>query len=210
MVVGSDIMKVRSSRNTWSLSWSTVSSRRIVRYASSSSPLTKASRASFSISCAISAILGMSISGLSVGTTRSDSARSVMLIAWSPIRSMSVLIFIRAHRLLGGSPEPSRNVLLRPLVGRVREDLPALVHLDQLAHEEEGDLVGDARRLLHVVGHNGDRVFFAQVLDQLLDLRGGHRVQRGARFVHQEHFRLDGAGPGDAEALLLAAREGHP
>ena len=36
-------------------------------------------------------------------------------------------------------------------------------------------------------------------------LRRGDGVERGGRFVHQNDFRLDGDGAGDAEALLLAA-----
>jgi hypothetical protein len=96
MVDVSAIMKVKSSRKIWSFNWSTRSSFLIVSYASASFPFTKASRASRSISLAISAILGMSISGFTGGTVRRNSARSVMLIAWSPIRSMSVLIFMAA------------------------------------------------------------------------------------------------------------------
>src|SRR5205807_2860642 len=37
--------------------------------------------------------------------------------------------------------------------------------------------------------------------------RGRDRIERRARLVHQQDVRLDGDGPGDAEALLLAARE---
>ena len=38
-------------------------------------------------------------------------------------------------------------------------------------------------------------------------LRGGDRVERRARLVHQDHLGLDGDGAGDAQALLLAAGE---
>ena len=42
---------------------------------------------------------------------------------------------------------------------------------------------------------------------KLLDLRGGDRIERGARLVHQDHLGLDGDRARDAEALLLAARQ---
>ena len=36
---------------------------------------------------------------------------------------------------------------------------------------------------------------------------GGDRVERRARLVHEDDLGLHGDGPGDAEALLLAAGE---
>ena len=45
---------------------------------------------------------------------------------------------------------------------------------------------------------------------QLLDLRGGDRVERRGRLVHQQHLGLDGERARDAQALLLAAREAVP
>src|SRR5207249_11817237 len=46
-----------------------------------------------------------------------------------------------------------------------------------------------------------------ELLDELLDPKGGRRVERRGRLVHQQHLWLDGQGPGDAEALLLSARQ---
>ena len=42
---------------------------------------------------------------------------------------------------------------------------------------------------------------------QVFDLRGGDGIERGAGLVEQEHFRVDGQGARDAQALLLAAGE---
>ena len=72
---------------------------------------------------------------------------------------------------------------------------------------EEGGLVSDARGLLHVVGHDHDRVRLLQRMHQILDARGCDRVERRGRLVHQDHVGLDGERAGDAQALLLAARE---
>ena len=51
-------------------------------------------------------------------------------------------------------------------------------------------------------------VYFAlQLVHEILDARRRDRVQRGARLVHEQHVRLDGQRPRDAESLLLAAGE---
>ena len=82
--------------------------------------------------------------------------------------------------------------------------------LDQLAVEHEDGGVGDPRRLLHVVGDDDDRHALLQLADELLDLQRRDRVEGRAGLVHQQHLGLDRHRPGDAEALLLAARETDP
>src|SRR3569833_111058 len=99
--------------------------------------------------------------------------------------------------------EPAGDVILRAPVGRRREDLAGIVELDQLAEIHEGGLVGDARRLLHVVGDDRVRVVLGQLLDQLLDLGGRDRVERRTGFVDQDHLGPHRDGAGDAQALLL-------
>src|SRR6266516_4649727 len=89
----------------------------------------------------------------------------------------------------------------------VDEDAAALVAvLADLDAEERGH-VCDARRLLHVVRDDHDRVLALQVVEQVLDARGGDRVEGGGRLVHQDHVWLDREGAGDAEPLLLTAGE---
>ena len=85
------------------------------------------------------------------------------------------------------------------------EDLAGRAELDQLAEIHEGGEVRDARRLLHVVGDDHDRVVGLQLVDQLLDLGGRDRIERRARLVEQDHLGLHRDGAGDAQALLLAA-----
>ena len=70
---------------------------------------------------------------------------------------------------------------------------------------EEGRSLRDARRLLHVMGDEDDRVAAAKLVDQFLDPRRGDRVERRAGLVHQDHLGIDRNGAGDAKALLLAA-----
>ncbi len=57
------------------------------------------------------------------------------------------------------------------------------------------------------MGDDEDGVVPLQRLDEVLDLSGGNGVQGRARLVHEDDLRLHGDGPGDAEALLLAAGE---
>ena len=101
---------------------------------------------------------------------------------------------------------------------RAREDSPRLADLDQHAvrvgvdvlgrlDAEERRAIGHARRLLHVVRHDHDRVVALELVDELLDAPARDRVERRGRLVHQQHLGLDGQAARDAEALLLAARE---
>src|SRR5437773_1001358 len=114
------------------------------------------------------------------------------------------------------SSEAPGDVVLGAAVVGLGEDLGGRTHLDQAPRlagpgdVEEGSRVADARRLLHVVGDDDDRVVVLQLADEILDAKGGDRVEGGARLVHQQHLRLDRDGPGDAEPLLLAAGEAGP
>ena len=46
-----------------------------------------------------------------------------------------------------------------------------------------------------------------QLLDQLFDLRCRNRIQRRGRLIHQNDLRFHRDRPGDAQPLLLTARE---
>ena len=50
------------------------------------------------------------------------------------------------------------DVVFCLLLGRVGEQRVGVAELDQLAHVHERGVVGNARRLLHVVGDDGDGV----------------------------------------------------
>src|SRR5215211_3944420 len=121
-------------------------------------------------------------------------------------------------RTRGGLAEAAGDVVLGPTVGRLGEERVGAVDLDQQPGAvagalgrfgvEEGRAVGDAGRLLHVVGDDHDRVVLLELLHQVLDAAGGDRVEGRGGLVHQDHVGGDGDGPGDAEPLLLAAGEG--
>ena len=90
------------------------------------------------------------------------------------------------------------------LVCVIFDEVPGARFVD---HHHGGE-IRDARRLLHVVGDDDDGVILFEFLHQFLDLEGGDRVEGGGGFVHQDDFRLDRQGTGDAQALLLPAGEG--
>ena len=61
----------------------------------------------------------------------------------------------------------------------------------------------------HLMGDNddGDAQALVDVLDQPQDGAGGGGVQRAGGLVAQKHLGIGGQGPGDGDALLLAAGE---
>jgi hypothetical protein len=78
--------------------------------------------------------------------------------------------------------------------------------LDRVEREERG-AIGDARRLLHVVGDDHDRVARLEPVQQLLDRGGRDRVERRCGLIEQQDIRLDCDRARDAQPLLLAARQ---
>ena len=55
------------------------------------------------------------------------------------------------------------------------------------------------------MGDHDDSIILFQLHGKVLNLGGGDGVQGGGGLVHEQDVRLDGQGPGDAQALLLAA-----
>ena len=78
---------------------------------------------------------------------------------------------------------------------------------NQGAQVKKRSPLADAGGLLHRMGDDDDRIAPAQFVDQFLDPRSGDRIERRARLVHQDNFGADRDGAGDAQPLLLAARE---
>src|SRR3954469_374624 len=115
------------------------------------------------------------------------------------------------------SAETAGDVRFCALVGWVREHprCPAEFHQHAGATVsfgrhlggEEGHSVADAGGLLHVVRDDHDRVASLDLVHQVLDARRCDWIERRARLVHQDDFWLDREGSGDAEALLLTARQ---
>ena len=99
--------------------------------------------------------------------------------------------------------EPAGDILLGALVVGRGENLFRRAEFHQLAQIHEGGVVGRARGLLHIVGHDDDGVIVGQFVDQFLDLGGRNRIERRAGLVQQDHFRL--ASPPCARCRAAAA-----
>ena len=89
-----------------------------------------------------------------------------------------------------------QHLVLRPL-------------LDDLAQQHHHDLVGDRLHGRQVVGneHVGEVQFLLQPVEELQDFLRHQLVQCRGRLVADDQFRLRRQGAGDANALLLTARE---
>src|SRR3712207_2420014 len=122
---------------------------------------------------------------------------AIVARSWS--RSWSKALTVWALMRLGSSAVAAGDVILGAGLAGIGEDFGRLAIFDEVAEVEKGGLLRDPRRLLHVVGDDHDRIAAAKLVDQLLDLGGGDRIERGSRLVHQDHLGIDGDGAGDAE-----------
>ena len=79
---------------------------------------------------------------------------------------------------------------------------------DDAAVGQKGDLVGNGTGEVHRVGHEDESAAFGfEVGDDLQDLGGHFRVQRGGGFIEKEKSGMDGHRAGDGDTLSLSAGE---
>src|SRR5262245_18590296 len=188
------VRMARSSISRWI--WSIWTSSATVRWAREVSRLASASIESqicFSARPPISATM----------RPRSCRSASKAFAVWSVIGVMSWACLYRRR-----SAEAAGDVVLRARIVRRGEDLAGRSELHHFAEIHERSIVGDARRLLHVVGDDRDRVVLFELVDQLLDLGRRDRIERRAGLIEQDDLRTHRDGAGDAQALLLAAGQG--
>ena len=88
-------------------------------------------------------------------------------------------------------------------------DLPGRPHLDDPAAPHHRDRVRERQGLDPVVGHidGGDRKLREKAPQLLARLLAELGVQVGEGLVEEDHLRLGDQGPGQGDALLLAAAE---
>src|SRR6266849_3374209 len=109
------------------------------------------------------------------GTPRACPCARAIRGGWPALFRMS-----GAARRLAEAPG---DVSLCSRVARGVEEIGGGCELDQLTvtsfgiHEHERGEIGDARRLLHVVGHDHDRVLACQLHYQVFDLQGGDGIE---------------------------------
>src|SRR4029453_799413 len=87
--------------------------------------------------------------------------------------------------------EATGDVVLGELVARVGEYAIRLADLDEIAEMEISRTLRNARRLLHRVSHDDDGITLPQLFHEVLDARGGDRVESAARLV-QDRKRVGG------------------
>src|SRR5579883_416504 len=127
------------------------------------------------------------------------------------VRVMLYLIRVRTRhtpsmRKLPSTKTPA-DIVLRLLLSGMLKDLNRRAEFDEPAGEEEAGILRDASRLLHIVRYDNDSILFCQRRNQFLNLERGDGVERGTRFVHEQHLRAHGQRTGDTETLLLPAGE---
>lgn len=76
-----------------------------------------------------------------------------------------------------------------------------------LTYPADRDGIGQAPGLGKIVGHHQDRIAPFETGDQRFDDLGGEGVERAAGFIKEQHLGREREGAGDAEPLLLAARQ---
>ena len=94
-------------------------------------------------------------------------------------------------------------------VQRSRVQLVPRGRFDDLSEVHDGHPVADVAHHAEVVGDEqvAETEPFLQHLEQVDDLRLDRNVECRDRFVGDDQFGPDGQGPGDADALPLAAAE---
>ncbi len=100
--------------------------------------------------------------------------------------------------------------VLDEVVGGVHQELGGGRELREVAALlEDGDAVAHLDRLVDVVGDEEDRLadLGLEAEELVLQALAVDRVDRAEGLVHQHHRRVRGERAGDADALLLAARE---
>ena len=103
---------------------------------------------------------------------------------------------------------PKRPVMYASVRGSVGvvNSFGCLAVLDQFAIEHERREIAGAGGLLHVVRDDRHGAAILQLEHQLFDLRGGHRIERRARLIEQQHLR----DPPPERARCTAAAAGRP
>src|SRR5579883_205378 len=194
----------RTTRRSTAIGWRSASSWTVSCWTCSSSASTRASSA---ITCSASAVSRSRTASSDLENWLSVRPPISLIVALSRSSSSSNRLMVCSFAIFFSLAEPARDVGLGPLVARGGEQGGRIAELDELAQIHKGREVGDARGLLHVVGDDDDRVVLLQLVDQFLDLGGRDRIERRARLVEQDDLGLHRDGAGDAEALLLAARQ---
>jgi hypothetical protein len=99
-----------------------------------------------------------------------------------------------------------RQELFGGFVAGSFEDLHDGAEFYEATFGKETDLVADLAGEAHLVGDEDEVAsFFTELFNHVQDFRGHFGVKGGGGFVEEKQARFDGDGPGDGDALSLAA-----
>src|SRR5690349_5892256 len=104
-------------------------------------------------------------------------------------------------------PESPGDIVFRALIAWRNEELVALAILHTIAMEQEGRGIAYPRGLLDAMRDNDDRIVLLEIDQHILDLACGDWIKRRSWRVEQQDLWLQRQRSGDAQPLLLAARE---
>ena len=126
----------------------------------------------------------------------------------TPSRSAARACDLISAQMRSTASTNARSPSIASVRGRLQRDRHDLQHAARPPREHD-DPVGQPHRLVDVVGHVEDRLARPLPDRQQLLLHELARlgVERRERLVHQQHGRVDGERPRDADALPHAARE---
>src|SRR5713101_3133601 len=102
--------------------------------------------------------------------------------------------------------ESASDVILSFLLLPGSEEFIRLAKFYQPTQIHESGEIGDPGGLLHVVGHDHNRITLLEFVDQFFDFGRGNGIQGRTWLIHQHHLGLHRNGTGNAQTLMLAAR----
>ena len=171
-----------------------IDSRMRARSTTPTSRPSSTTRIGFSVAAAAWSAARMIVSG---GKTGPSAASSGVRVAHDPAE--------RQHVALGDVADEVGDVV----VGRRPDQLLRPAGLDDRPVAHDQDVVAELQRLGEVVGDEDHRLadFVVEPEDLVLHVPPDQRVERAERLVEEHHLGVDRERPGEADALLLAARQ---
>ncbi len=90
----------------------------------------------------------------------------------------------------------------------VLDDVVLVNRADELALQHHGDAIGEIGHVVDVMADQEDAdALGLELHDQVANLLGLGRPERGRRLIHDEDLGVEVHGPGDRHRLALAARQ---
>src|SRR6185312_1392192 len=99
--------------------------------------------------------------------------------------------------------EAPGDIVLGFFLFRMRKELAGLSLFDQPSLQKEDCFLRHTPRLLHIMGHDHDRIALSKFPNQFFYLKGRNRIERRSGLVHEQNLRFDSQRTSDTQPLLL-------